>query len=529
MPAPNASQNIIEIPLNIAGGNKFGRYPKISIEQTFNMIVSDGFLVPYAGYKNVLNLGSSVGRAIYTSTRANIMVVVIGYQVFSISPGISPTFLGNLAGAVGDVYIAENNNSQIAITDLINIYVYNWSIGGPAGFAIATQSANVPNPGYISFQNGRLIVADVDSTNWYLSALNDANTWPTTSNSVGTLQSKPDQVQAAVPMPGAGNNMLLFGHNVVEQWQDVGAALFPYQRSSTFNVDFGCLNASSIASLDRYVIWLASNEQSGATVMVCTGNKTESISTDGIDFKLAELTNPTNCTGFLYRQDGHLLYQFTFPDDNLSYIFDVETKLFFTVTDQSLDYHTARNVVFFNDQNYFVSLKGPNLYQFGSQFTNYQYEPDDIQEIPRIRICAPIRFPDQRYRIFKSLGFTIENGRPNEQTVHNYYTNSGGTNICTESGTEICTEDGTNLGTEDDTLTLSNTITLSSERVDLSISRDGGESFGSSLGLNMNPVGKRKSRFIYQRLGQANDFTAQLQFHGFGRFVCTDGIVEVYE
>jgi len=67
-----------------------------------------------------------------------------------------------------------------------------------------------------------------------------------------------------------------------------------------------------------------------------------------------------------------------------------------------------------------------------------------------------------------------------------------------------------------------------SEAVDLSISRDGGETFGSSWRLNMNPTGKRKSRFIYQRLGIVNDATFQLRFSGFGRFVCTDGLLEIY-
>jgi hypothetical protein len=45
----------------------------------------------------------------------------------------------------------------------------------------------------------------------------------------------------------------------------------------------------------------------------------------------------------------------------------------------------------------------------------------------------------------------------------------------------------------------------------------------------MNPTGQRKSRFIYQRLGIVNDATFQLRFSGFGRFVCTDGVLEVYQ
>jgi len=67
MPAPYRQESIQEVPLKIVGGNHFGRYPKISVEQTFNMIISDGALVEYAGYKNIKNLNpNQTGRSIYS-------------------------------------------------------------------------------------------------------------------------------------------------------------------------------------------------------------------------------------------------------------------------------------------------------------------------------------------------------------------------------------------------------------------------------------------------------------------------------
>lgn len=535
MPAPLAQQNILEVPLKIVGGNQFGRYPKISVEQTFNMIISDEFLVDYAGYKNILTQSpASKGRGIYSSSRGHLMIIVLNSQVFRINIStdgvLSSVPIGNIATSSGDVFMAENNNHQIAITDLNVIYVYNWFTGA----TLAPASAVNPDllaghPGYISFQNGRLIVANTGTTNWYLSEINDANTWPNTSKFVGALQTKPDTVQAALPTPGGGNNLVLFGHTVIEQWQDIKGALFPYQRSSTLNVDYGCLNASSIAALDTSIVWLAANEQSGPTLMIMQGNAIKSISTDGMDFKFASLTNPENCTGFLFRQDGHLIYQFTFPDDNLSYSYDFSSEKFFTVTDENLDYHIARDVVFINNKYYFVSLKGGNLYEFGTKYTTLQYSDTDIQQIPRLRICPPLRLPSQRMFIGKSLGFTIENGQLNTITTVQATTTGESDTLGTEDLFDIATESGVLIATDSDAETIvTNTYTYASESVDLSISRDGGQSFGSGWRLDMNNTGNRKSRFIYQRLGQANDVTYQLRFNGFGRFVCTDGIVEIY-
>lgn len=515
-PAPKRQVEPSEIPLVIAGGNSFGRYNKISDSQTWNMIVSDGALVDYAGYQNVFTsplVDNAEGRGIYTSTNGGIMVAVIGSAVYSISDTLIASFVGEIQTSIGDVFISENNANQIAIADESFLYVYNY-LTAPSGPLLQSEYTPamppwntlpvhpgrfyVPfvSPGYVTYQQGRLIVADIAGQRWDLSGVNNATQWDIddTNNAAyqGTINLKPDKIQAAVAFPGAGNTIALFGHTVMELWQLVNNAVFPYQVSTTYNVDYGCLNASSIAALDNYIVWLSSNEQGGTTVMRVTGagSREESISTEGIDFKLANISDPTNCTAFLFRQDGHLLYQFTFPTDNVSYVYDFDSKLFFTVSDEHQNYHPARNVVFFNNDYYFVSLNDGNLYTFGTQFSNLQYSSTDIQQMPRIRICPPIRDKSQRMFICKSVGFTIENGQQN---------------------------------------TLINPVTGEySECIDLRVSRDGGETFSSALRYYMNPTGQRKSRLIFQRLGQQNDLTIQIQFIGFGRFIAFDGICEVY-
>ena len=545
MPAPNAQYNIQEIPLKIAGGTHYGRYPKISDEQTWNMIVSDGFLVPYAGYKNILTVDPlNDGRGIHYSSRGGFMIAVLGENVERInystsSQTFSSQLIGVLATGGGDVYINENNNSQIVITDGVNVYVYNWlTPTSPLLLSSATDfTFPFQNPGYVSFQNGRIIIACNNSTNWVLSGVNpttlaqDATVWSTTAPFVGSLQSKPDFVKAAVPVPGGSNNLLVFGHNVAELWQDVGNALFPYQRNSSFSSDFGCINPSTIASLKNYIVWIAVNEQSGPVLMVMAGSQVESISTDGIDFTIGNLKNADNCTGFLFQQDGHVIYQFTFPDDNISYAYDFETKLFFNVSDENLSYQIAREVVYFSPTNnyYFVSLKGGNIYQFSSTFPDAEYYPDVIKPIPRVRITPPFRLPTQRMFIIKSLSFTIEQGQPNQVVTHTI-TDGADTEIITELGDFLAAEDGDILATQQDTdpIVLAEYVT-SDAYVYLAISRNGAESFNSFWPKPMYPTGKFKNRFIYQRLGQANDATFQLRFVGPGRFVVTDGILEIYQ
>ena len=542
MPAPNAIQQIQDVPLKIVGGSNFGRYPKISQEQTWNFIVSDDFLVPYAGYATAVVLNSTEkGRGIYTTFNGELMVAVIGNNFYKITQNTTTGQLeafsrGSLQTYDGDVYIAENNNAEICVTDGVYVYVYNWLTDSNIAQLTAAQYDYTiySNPGYISFQNGRFILACQNTNYWILSGFNNAFSWPIGASNpelVGSIQTKPTRMQAAIPVPGGGNNLIVMGSNVAESWQDVGAALFPYQRAVTYNVDYGCINAASIAELDNLIVWLAVNEQSGPIIMYATGSQTKMISTDGISYVLANLTNAANCTGFLFRQDGHMIYQFTFPDDNISYAYDFNTGLFFNVSDEKLNYHIARQVVLFNNDYYFVSLNGGDIYRFGTQYSDAIYTINGAaipKEIPRIRITPPVRLPTQRYFIAKSLGFTIENGQKNIKTLLPVQSNTLGQILATESYVDITTESGNPIGIEA-TAAQTEYVVNYSEAVDLSISRDGGESLGSSWRLNMNPTGQRKSRFIYQRLGIVNDATFQLRFNGFGRFVCTDGLLEVYQ
>lgn len=525
------------VPLDIVGSTKFGRYPKISREETYNMIISDGFLVDYAGHQLVAQINNNAeGRAIYTSNRYKHMVIVIANVVYTVASNLNVQSVGTIGTFEGDVYIDENNNNQIAICDKQNIYIYNYVTGA---FTKATTDFL---PGYISFQNGRFIAAALDTATWRLSAVGNGLSWPNDSFHVGTLQTKPDTVVGAQRFPGRGNLLYVFGNTVTEPWQDIGASLFPYQRNSSLNIDYGCLNAATIAYNENIVVWLAANEKSGPVIAYSTGGDINRISTDGIDFKFTQLTNAKNSYGFLFKQDGHLLYQITFPDDNLTYVYDFNTRLFFTLCDEAMNAHIAKRITFFNDKYYFVSFIDGNLYQIGTEFTTY-----NGHEIPRIRVCKNIRLPDASRFSVNNLTFTLEQGTQGSEFVGGDLLTEAGDPILTENGAALETSVGINiivdvpLMAEDgtDLLTESGEIIFATVReeipatipqaVHLSVSKNGGESFGTIWSKQLNAEGKFKNRLIYWNLGAANDFIPQFRFWGLGRFVVTDGVVNIFQ
>jgi hypothetical protein len=305
--------------------------------------------------------------------------------------------------------------------------------------------------------------------------------------------------------------ILVFGSTVTEMWYDVGANLFPYNRSNAYSIDYGCINPASIASMDEIVVWLAINEKAGPVFMYSTGQMPQEISTDGIEYLISNLTAPADCQAFLFRQDGHILYHINFYTDNLSLVYDFKTKKFFWATDQNNNVFLASKTVFYNNQYYFITNQNGNFYVFDTIFTTYAGF-----EIPRIRVCKSIRLPSQDYFICSDVGFTIETG----ETPY-IYENFGDIDLITQDGKFLITQSGYNL------LLQQQGIIPVTPRVDLSISIDGGENFSSYVPQILPAIGQGKSKLMWWQIGAANDLICQFRFWGIGRFVCYNGQASV--
>lgn len=472
--------------VKVAGSNVFGRHPIISSEKTYNMFLSDGWIVPTPGYQKVLNIDPlQEGRGVFSSVRGKFIITVVGNGVYVIDKEIKKVGreipisdtseqisrrIGEIDTFSGDVFIDENDAEQIGICDKNHIYIYDYQ-------ANTFQKAVTDfRPGYIAFQDGYFIAPDSERPQWRLSALNDGLVWPAGASSVGELETKPDNAKACVRMPGKGNQLFVMGQTVTEPWDNVGYKLFPYNRTNSFNIDYGCANQATIATGDKFIIWLGENEKSGPSIMASTGGPAVQISNDGINYELSKLSNPEDAYGFIFKSDGHLFYQLTFKSDNITYLYDINDEKFYYLSDTKMDKHIAKKVTFFENDYYFISFIDGNLYRMSGDVDNY-----DGKEIPRIRITNTIRMGSNQPFIAKKFGMIIEQGE-----------------------------------------------SINKQVVDMSLSYDYGVSFGNSVRAALNPSGKRLSEFVKWDLGRTNGITMQFRFWGNSRFVCGDAYLEVY-
>ena len=526
---PGASQ----VPVRIVGSSIFGRHPIISDERTWNMYISDDWLINFAGYEPAIDIlpEGVEGRGLFHSTRGNFLITVFGANVYKIDLNLGFILLFSLATTTGEVFIDENLSSQIAIVDGVNGYIYNYKTGsaGTIVFDYGTGGTTF-TPNYVTYQNTYFVFGNADNTsagsNWfvYKSGFNPTTladplklSWVQTL----TLQTKPDFARACIRIPSHGNNLLVMGSTVCEIWTNI-AGLQVYQRQSSINIDYGVASVSTIAASDDMIAWLGINEKSSPAIMVMTGGQANRLSTDGIDFLLSKVTTPTDSTGIFYRENGHVFYILTFfnPLDNFSIMYDFTTQKFFDITDWNFNYHPARQIAYFNNSIYFVSLNQGSLMRMGTSITTITTNREQIYEIPRIRKCDTYRLPGSDRFIVNQFSFTIENGV------------EPGVDLTFECDGYIRGEVSDGIMYSEDDLPLlveGGSCFLYQPRIDVTCSKNGGETYGNALIYYMHETGKYKNQPRFNKLGEANQFTIQMRFWGFGAVVIANGFLEVYQ
>jgi hypothetical protein len=150
----------ITMPVNIAGSSKFGRYPLISSERTYNRYVSDGFGIDFSGWiKRTSFPGDIEGRAAFPSI-GGFILVVRGASVYRLAHiNSTPIFLFNIGSSTGLVTIAENLSSQISIVGGNEWWIYNYSDNS---FAQITPTGDLV-PGFVRYQNSFFLLGNEQS------------------------------------------------------------------------------------------------------------------------------------------------------------------------------------------------------------------------------------------------------------------------------------------------------------------------------------------------------------------------------
>lgn len=468
--------------LDMVGANVFGRYSKINNAATYNMMVTNASgtraLVPQPGYNDSIDFSRGEPRGAFASTRINSSIEVISNQILLTDVNLNYRLVGRLDTFSGPVFISENQGSQIALVDGLAVYSYNY-----ANSTFTKTSLGDFLPSYIDWLDTYTILTDSTRGEWQLSASNDSTSYDPLLRA--PMQTQADNLQAVVRLDRV---LYAIGKKCAELWTDNPSGstataggqpvAFPFIRNNSTSIDFGCVSTQTIQSNFKMLVWLGSNGVSGPTVIAIMEGRPTNLSDEGLQYFLSQLINPADSWAILFQVNGRILYMLTFQTDNFTIVYDFTEKGWYYATDENNNHHIAKRIIFFNNKLYILNSdkENPKLLEFSTSITTY-----NGKMIPRSRVLSPVRDGDVQF-ISDRLRIPMEYG------------------------------DGKN-----------------EHRVDLSLSRDGGKTFGNTVPYTLSPQAYRRGRAEFFNLGMSNDLRIQTRFWSLDRFVVLGASLDVRE
>lgn len=340
----------------------------------------------------------------------DLMFVVSGESLYKVTDSLSSTLLGSVGGASLTSIDMANNTDSVVVVNTPHAYYWDGTTFGQITDADFTSRGATDVEFcdnwilFIEPNSGRLFGADLGTVTDF-DALNFV-----------TAEGSPDNL---VGMKVDHRQVILFGTDSVEIFENTGAAGFPFERAINGFIEMGCLNGRTIAKQDNSVFWLASD----FTIRKLDGITPIRASTHSIEQELKSVTL-TDGKAFTYTQEGHLFYVLTFPETTM--VLDITTGEWAHRKSYGYDYWQAKNhVQAFNNQyvgssidNKIGYLNTTDYDEWGGvQVMEWTYQP--------IYAEGQLAFHD-RLEIIMETGVGLSTGQGSDPTVILSYSNDGG-------------------------------------------------------------------------------------------------------
>lgn len=326
----------------------------------------------------------------------------------------------------------------------------------------------------------------------------------------GSITSHPGTIVACRTLH---RRLFLFSQFFTEVWENAGIGTnLPFRRNNALLMEYGTPAIGSIAVGFDIMDFLSQTRDGLGPVMQVNGTQSVPISNRALDFQLAQYAAAgqiADCRSFFIKENGLIFYRMNFTAANHTYVYNVtlsnpaeeQTKLWHEEEVLNGNRHPAQTHAYFNGINYVGNYASPIRYQVDSDtFTN------DGEPIRRMRITRPFVPPGyQRIRIDR-LQIDVQQGNVAEigniSTVLDLFTEDVFI-LETEAGDDIILEQG---------LIIAEPI---QPYIFLSISKDGGQTYGNRIKVPMGKVGQRTFRSLWRKLGttvRGQAFVAKFEF-----------------
>lgn len=431
----------------------------------------------------------------------------------------------NSGGSNTSIFTMTSGNPSIQISTFgSGASANNYAVGTP----IVITNLSTPVTG-ITNGNTYYIAAIIDASHVEISASDggivitpDVNATANFTNNgqlqEGSITTHPGTIVACRTLH---RRLFLFSQFFTEVWENAGIGTnLPFRRNNALLMEYGCAAIGSVSVGFDLMCFLSQTRDGLGSVMQVAGTESLPISTSALDAQLAQYANQnqvSDCRAFLLKENNIIFYRMNFTAANHTFVYNISmsnpqadsSKLWHEEEMLNGNRHVSQTHAYFNiNTPQFISnnLVGhyslPIIYMVDNNtYTN------DGEAIHRTRITKAIVPPGyQRMRIDR-LQMDLLQG--NILLIDSQFEV---VELLTENSQPLLTEGGDNLILEQQQL-ISNPENL---YVFLSISKDGGQTYGYEVRAPMGNIGQRKFRTLWRKLGvvpRGQAFVCKFEFY----------------
>ncbi len=240
----------VEIPF--IGGAYTGHSKKINSQICQNLFVE----IDKEAGQSVVSLVGTPGLKLWKSILGagdirpggmtkmkDFLYVVAGNTVYKVGADKTVTSLGTISTSSGKVWMATDGTFMVIVDGVTESL---WYITGGTLTELATTGIAVS----LDYQDGRWIITEKDTREFYISDADDPTTW--SSLNFATAEGAGDDL---VGLNSSNRLLRLFGKESLELWYWSGET-FPFSRNPGGFLEIGCATADSIAEIEGVVLWM---------------------------------------------------------------------------------------------------------------------------------------------------------------------------------------------------------------------------------------------------------------------------------
>lgn len=369
-------------------------------------------------------------------------IVVCGNRVYKVDKNFTYTEVGTLTTNAGPVSITDNQMTTQGLTAYIVDGVNRYYYVVPSNTFVTLPSTDGPWQGasVCDTVDNYIIYNKPDSQNW---SATDLGSPLSTQAWFGSKDGSPDNLTSLIV---DHRQVFLLGEVTSEVWVDVGSQIpglltFPFQRVSGTSSQNGCGAAFSVARFAETFMFLSRDTLGTATIGLMQGYEYKRLSNHAVENSLTGI-DVTDARAWTYQVEGHEFYVITFPNADLTWVYDLATQqwhkwLYWNSATATYHRHRANCGIAFANKNLVGDWENGKVYSL--DFDQYTDAGDTIRRLRRathITTDLQRQFFDE-FQIQFQPGVGLVTGQGENPQAMLRWSNDGGSTWSNEHWTSI--------------------------------------------------------------------------------------------